>query len=69
MKHFRERWYPQIFERGNYDQWMEAGGLSLDLRAAQQVDTILEGHQPEPLPEEVRQQVRAIVRRAEESFR
>ena len=69
MKHFRERWYPQIFERGNYDQWMETGGLSLDLRAAQQVDTILEGHQPEPLPEEVRQQVRAIVRRAEESFR
>jgi trimethylamine--corrinoid protein Co-methyltransferase len=68
MKHFRERWYPQVFERGNYDQWMETGGLSLDLRAAQQVDTILEGHQPEPLPEDVQQQLKAIVQRAEESF-
>ena len=69
MKHFRERWYPQVFERGNYDQWIEAGGLSLDLRAAQQVDTILKEHQPEPLPEDVQQQLRAIVQRAEESFK
>ena len=69
MQHFRERWYPQVFERGNYDQWMEAGGLSLDLRAAQRADTILKEHQPEPLPEDVQQQLKAIVRSAEESFR
>lgn len=68
MKHFRERWYPQVFERGNYDQWMESGGLSLGRRAAQLVDTILKEHQPEPLPEDVRQRIRAIVQRAEESF-
>jgi trimethylamine:corrinoid methyltransferase-like protein len=47
---------------------MEAGGLSLDRRAAQLVDTILKEHQPEPLPEDVRQRIRAIVQRAEESF-
>ncbi|MGB7875517.1 MAG: trimethylamine methyltransferase family protein [Anaerolineales bacterium] len=69
MNHFRERWYPKVFERGNYDQWMEAGGLSLDLRAAQRVDTLLKEHQPEPLPEDMQQQLSAIVQRAEESFR
>jgi trimethylamine--corrinoid protein Co-methyltransferase len=69
MKHFRERWYPQVFERGNFDQWRDAGGLDLGLRAAQQVDTILKEHQPELLPEDVQQQLRVIVQRAEESFR
>ena len=69
MKHFRERWYPQVFERGNYDQWVEAGGLSLDLRAAQRADTLLKEHQPEPLPEDIQLQLKAIVQRAEESFR
>ena len=69
MKHFRERWYPQVFERGNYDQWTESGGLNLDRRAAQLVDSILKEHQPEPLPEDIQQQLKAIVRRAEESFR
>jgi trimethylamine--corrinoid protein Co-methyltransferase len=68
MKHFRERWYPQVFERGNYEQWTEAGGLDLGMRAARQVDTILKEHQPEPLPEDVRQQLGAIVQRAEENF-
>ena len=68
MNHFRERWYPQVIERGNYDQWMEAGGLSLGERAAQQVDKILKEHQPEPLPKDIHQRVRAIVQRAEESF-
>jgi len=69
MNHFRERWYPQVFERGNYDQWLEAGELSLDLRAAQRVDAILKEHQPEPLTEDVQGQLKAIVQRAEESFR
>ena len=68
MEHFRERWYPQVFERGNYDQWLEAGGLSLGERAAKRVDTILEEHLPEPLPEDIHEEIRAIVQRAEERF-
>jgi trimethylamine--corrinoid protein Co-methyltransferase len=68
MKHFRDRFYPQVFERGNYDQWMENGGLSLRERAAKVVDTILEEHQPEPLPEDIQKKLKAIVQRAEESF-
>jgi trimethylamine--corrinoid protein Co-methyltransferase len=68
MKNFRTRWYPDVFERGNYDQWMDEGGLNLGERAAKKVDTILKEHQPEALPEDVRRQLKDIVKRAEQSF-
>jgi trimethylamine--corrinoid protein Co-methyltransferase len=66
--HFRERWYPTIFERGNYDQWEEKGGQSLAERAAERVAQILDTHTPDPLPEAVAQQVHHVVQRAEERF-
>jgi len=68
MDHFRERWYPTVIERGNYDQWIDSGGLSLGERAAKRVDTILEQHQPDPLPEDIQQDIKAIVQRAETQF-
>lgn len=66
--HFQERWYPGVFERGDYDQWQAAGGTSLAERATKHVEQILAEHKPEPLPEEVAQKIKAIVRRAEERF-
>lgn len=68
MKHFRERWYPDVFERGNYDQWQSAGGKSLGERAARRVEKILAEHKPEPLPAGVAQDVHAVVERAEARF-
>jgi len=67
LTHFREHWYPDVFERGNYDQWQEAGGKSLGERVVERVEEILTEHKPEPLPDDVVQAIRAIVRRAEES--
>ena len=66
LAHFREHWYPGVFERGNYDQWQAAGGKSLVERAAERVEQILVEHKPEPLPDDVAQAIKAIVRRAEE---
>ncbi len=68
LAHFRERWYPQVFERDNYSNWLAKGGKSLDERAAERVAQILAEHQPEPLPEDVARKLKAIVRRAEERF-
>jgi trimethylamine--corrinoid protein Co-methyltransferase len=68
MAHFRERWYPDVFERGNYDQWQAAGGTSLAERAAERVEEILAEHEPEPLTDDIAQKIKAIVRRAEERF-
>jgi trimethylamine--corrinoid protein Co-methyltransferase len=69
MAHFRQHWYPVVFERGNYDQWQDKGGKSLGERAAERVEELLAEHEPEPLPGEVAQAVRAVVQRAEEGFR
>jgi trimethylamine--corrinoid protein Co-methyltransferase len=68
MAHFRERWYPDLFERGNYDQWQARGAKSLGERAAERVEEILAEHEPEPLPEDVAQAVHAVVERAEAQF-
>ena len=42
------------------------GGKSLAERAAERVVDILAEHQPEPLPEDVFQKIKAIVRQAED---
>ena len=67
LTHFRERWYPRVFERDNYDNWLAQGGKSLAVRAVERVSEILVEHKPEPLPEGIRKKVKAIVRRAERS--
>jgi trimethylamine--corrinoid protein Co-methyltransferase len=69
MAHFRERWYPDLFERGNYDQWQAKGAKSLGERAVEGVEKILAEHEPEPLPEDVARGVHAVVERAIEQFR
>jgi len=63
--HFREHWYPQVFERDTYDNWLARGGQGLAERAAGRVDEILATHKPEPLPEDVTRRLREIVQRAE----
>lgn len=68
MKHFRERWYPDVFERGNYEQWQARGSKTLAERASERVTKILQEHQPELLPKDVARDVHAIVERAEAKF-
>lgn len=67
-KHFRERWYPSLFERDNYDGWLSRGGQTLAERATDKVAKILAEHKPDPLPEDVARQVKAVVQRAEEKY-
>jgi trimethylamine--corrinoid protein Co-methyltransferase len=66
FEHFRERWYPKLFERDNFEGWLAKGGQTLAERAAARVEIILADHQPDPLPEETIQQLEAIIQRAEE---
>ena len=63
--HYREHWYPTLFERGKFQQWEEAGATTLLERAAAQVDRLLAEHNPEPLPADVARAVNAVVRRTE----
>jgi trimethylamine--corrinoid protein Co-methyltransferase len=68
LRHFRELWYPSLFDRNNFSGWMADGGKTLNERAAERVAAILAEHKPEPLPEDVAQAVHAIVERAEAQY-
>jgi trimethylamine--corrinoid protein Co-methyltransferase len=64
LKHFRNRWYPSLIDRQNYDNWLAQGAKTLEQRAAERVTKILAEHTPEPLPKQVAQAVHAIIERA-----
>jgi trimethylamine--corrinoid protein Co-methyltransferase len=64
MAHFRELWYPDLFERADYGEWQAQGSKSLGARAVERVEEILAKHEPTPLPEDAAREVRAIVQRA-----
>ena len=63
-RHFREDWYPKLFERRNYATWEKAGSKSMRQRAREKALNILETHKPEPLPADVQQQLDRIVEQA-----
>jgi trimethylamine--corrinoid protein Co-methyltransferase len=63
LKHFKEPFYSRLADKGTYSQWQERGATTMEERAARQVDKILSGHEPEPLPAEVQRAIRDIVER------
>jgi trimethylamine---corrinoid protein Co-methyltransferase len=63
-RHFREAWYPRLFDHQDYKTWKDRGSKTLGERAAERVEGILKEHRPESLPDEVRVELRNIVERA-----
>ena len=63
-RHYRDDWYPRLFERRNYDTWEKAGSKTFRQRAQQKALEILEQHKPEPLPPDVVRQLDLIVEQA-----
>jgi hypothetical protein len=51
--HFRDFWYPKLFYRDRFVPGPGGFGTDLNERLNERVRTILEQHQPEPLPREV----------------
>ncbi|NLA26817.1 MAG: trimethylamine methyltransferase, partial [Firmicutes bacterium] len=64
FRNFRQHYYPNVFERGNYDGWVEKGSKNLTERATEQVEQLLAGHRPEPLPEKTLKMLKEIRERA-----
>jgi len=68
LQHFRERWYPRLFERENYERWQSRGSKTLVQRAAERVEEILANHKPPLLPKDVAARLRAVVDRAAQRY-
>lgn len=64
-RHFREIWSPNLLDRNDHKTWKDGGSKTLGERAAERVEQILGEHQPEPLPDNVTETLRKIVKQAE----
>ncbi len=61
LKHFRELWQPTLFSRQRAEYWIEKGSQRLGDRLREKTLSILEEHQPEPLPDSVREEIDYIL--------
>ena len=62
LKHFRELWQPTLFSRQRAEYWIEKGSQRLGDRLREKTLSILEEHQPEPLPDSVRAEIDYILK-------
>jgi trimethylamine--corrinoid protein Co-methyltransferase len=60
LQHYREDWYPKLFDRRNFDDWQRGGSKTLRQRAREKAIKILDTHKPEPLPADIQARVDAI---------
>jgi trimethylamine--corrinoid protein Co-methyltransferase len=66
--HMKEIWRPNVWDRTPYDTWLREGKKGALHKATEIADDILENHSPEPLPEDVVRELRAIVDRADKEL-
>ena len=69
LRHYKERFYPDLLDRTSYEVWTENGSKTLAERAAEKINQILAEHQTESLPADVTSRLREIVQRAEASVK
>jgi trimethylamine--corrinoid protein Co-methyltransferase len=61
VNHYRETWYPRLFNRNHYDGWLAEDGQSLRQRTAGRVEEILNSHKPEPLGSKISREIEEIL--------
>jgi trimethylamine---corrinoid protein Co-methyltransferase len=61
LEHVRESWAPRLLDRRNYQRWAADGAQTLQQRANQKVQEILQSHRAERLPQDVEAALAAIV--------
>jgi trimethylamine--corrinoid protein Co-methyltransferase len=66
LNHFKkDRFFPVLINRDNYDVWKEKGGKELVDTAKERVRGILKEHWPTPLDKDVQKEINGILKRAE----
>ena len=66
LHHFRDVWYPELLYRGGAKAWGGSDQLTFEQRVNARTRELIESHQPEPLSDEIVEQIEDIIRRAEE---
>ena len=61
LKYFREVWYSNLFDRSNYQSWLEQGGRRFEERL-REMSQLKMDHQPRPLAEEVSRELAKLAK-------
>lgn len=67
VRHCREQWFPELIDRGTYEQWKSKGEKTLGQRVNEKVRKILETHISEPLNKKIEHELWAIMQKAEKA--
>jgi trimethylamine--corrinoid protein Co-methyltransferase len=69
LDHIRtEHYLPRLFDRSTYETWETRGAKDIREVAREKAREILATHMPEPLPKEVREELKAIIDEAEGTY-
>jgi trimethylamine--corrinoid protein Co-methyltransferase len=67
LEHFQSGFFfPTLMDRNSWDEWSQKGGKTCGERVQDKLNHILDNHEIDPLPTEVREEIDAILVRAEE---
>ena len=65
LKHLNELWMPTLMDRNRFEAWSKSGTKDLLARAREKALEILKEHQPEPVPKDIVDGIKKIIREAE----
>jgi len=69
MEHFREHHNSPLINRQSFEDWNTSGAKTMNERMTEKVNDILLNHHPEPLPEDVIQEMMKIIERASKNIK
>jgi trimethylamine--corrinoid protein Co-methyltransferase len=61
LRHFRDLWQPNLFDRRRWEDWTAAGSKRLGQRLRDKTVAIMDEHRPPPLADPVRQELARIL--------
>jgi trimethylamine--corrinoid protein Co-methyltransferase len=65
LAHYKECWYPRVFDRLSHQSWEKAGSPSIVEKARAAARAAISSHVPDPLPEATLDKLRALVAEAD----
>ncbi len=61
LKNFKQNWYPELMSRDPYEKWAAKGRRDLKSKATEKVQHIVRNHQPNPLADDLKSELRKII--------
>jgi trimethylamine---corrinoid protein Co-methyltransferase len=66
LSHFKENWYPRLFDKHAFQSWECAGKKTMSQRTSERVRYILGNHLPSPIRPQVLERLDTIIRCVEQ---